>query len=78
MATTMINIPVEIPQNYSIESLTKHLTDYAQRLILLSVKINSEKQPVKHYKHKSLCGIIAQESHDDEFLEGYLSDKYAI
>ena len=49
------------------------------------VLIKTEVMATKDYNHspiyktyEDLCGIIDIEHHEDEFLEGYLSEKYSI
>lgn len=74
MATMTLNIPVEIPQGYSIDRLERKLKEYAAHLIYIDTK----DKPAKRYKHQALCGIIAKEKQDGEYVDAYLQEKYGI
>jgi len=69
---TTINISVDVPKTYQLDVLKKQLTDYAMHLIAVS---SSTK---RHYKHEALCGVLAPERKDGEYVEEYLKEKYNV
>ena len=71
-ATLNLNIPVDVPNGYSLETLKKQVTEYAKSLI---AKAKTTKQ--KHYEHESLRGLFAP-ANDQELLEEYLEEKYHV
>lgn len=74
MATTTLNIPVEIPQGYSTERLERKLREYAVRLVYADTTAES----ARRRKHRTLCGIIAPEKRDGEYVGEYLQEKYKV
>ena len=75
MATTTINVSVDVPGTYRIDLLTKQLTDYAKRLVRSARPVTKTK---KKYQHESLCGIFASEASEKQLVEEYLQEKYNI
>lgn len=70
--TRTLNISIDVPQGYEVERLERQLTEYA--LVLLSRATASPEK--KHRKHHALCGIIRPEERANEYVDGYLRDKY--
>ena len=75
MATTIINVSVDVPVTYRLDVLTKQLTDYAKRLVGTSLKVT---KPKRHYRHESLCGIFEQNAKGNELVEEYIKEKYEL
>lgn len=74
MATMTLNIPVEIPQGYSTERLERKLREYAVHLVY----VDTVAKPAKRYRHRALCGVIAPEKCEGEYVDEYLQDKYKV
>lgn len=75
MDTMTINIPVNVPRSYKVDFLKEQLAKYAAYLVAYT---SVQEVDEKKYKNKALCGIIAPEKHDGEYLEEYLTEKYGI
>lgn len=71
-ATINISIPVNVPNDYSLETLKKQLSEYAKSLIAKAIPAKQ-----KHYEHEALKGLFAP-ANDQELLEEYLADKYHV
>ena len=69
---TTINISIEVPKTYRLDLLKKQLTDYAIHLVTVA------SSPKRHYKHEALCGILAPERQEGEYVEEYLKEKYEL
>lgn len=71
--TTTISIPLNIPQGYGVDKLTRQLTEYAERLVARRTP------PVKHYRHESLRGLSKGTKMPSKKLIGeYLEEKYGV
>lgn len=75
MATTTINVSVDVPGTYRIDLLTKQLTEYAKRLVKSARPVAKTKQK---YQHESLCGIFTSKATDKQLVEEYLQEKYNV
>ena len=75
MATTTINVSVDVPGTYRIDLLTKQLTEYAKRLVKSARPVKKTKQK---YQHESLCGIFSSDTNDKQHIEEYLQEKYNV
>lgn len=71
-ATININIPVNVPKDFSLDILKKQLTEYAKSLIAKAIPAKQ-----KHYEHESLRGLFAP-ANDQDLLEEYLEEKYHV
>lgn len=65
MATTSLNIPIEIPNSASLnlEELKRQLTDYARMLVYKSANVSTHKHGIRSFDElhpavKELCGVI--------------------
>lgn len=71
--TTTISIPLNIPQGYGVDKLTRQLTEYAERLVA------HRAEPIKHYRHESLRGLSKGTNVSSKELIGeYLEEKYGV
>ncbi len=71
---TTINISLDVPQTYQLETLKQELTEYAKKLVA-KAKPKAEKQ---HYAFEALRGFAQTDASDEELLDEYLEDKYGI
>ena len=75
---TTINISLDVPQSYQLDTLKQELTEYAKKLVAkakLKAKAKAEKQ---HYAFEALRGFAQTDASDEELLDEYLEDKYGI
>lgn len=72
-----INVSLDVPQTYRLETLKQELTEYAKKLVAKATPKPHAKAR-KHYAHDAICGIAMTNSTDEELLDGYLKDKYGI
>lgn len=70
-----INLSLDVPQTYGLETLKKQLTEYAKELVAKTKPVPKVR---KHYAHDVLCGLAMTKSSDEELLDGYLKDKYNV
>lgn len=73
---TTINVSLEVPNGYSLDTLKKQLTEYAKELVSKTKVASTAKG--RHYAHDALCGLAASEKTDEELLDAYLGDKYEL
>ena len=77
---TTINISLDVPQSYQLDTLKQELTEYAKKLV---AKAKPKAKIVrKQYAHDALCGIMKTDMKTDksgkELIEEYLEEKYQI
>lgn len=73
---TTINISLDVPQSYQLDTLKQELTEYAKKLVAnAKPKAKAER---KHYAHDAICGIMKTDKTDTELIEEYLKEKYQI
>lgn len=72
-----INVSLDVPQTYNLETLKQELTEYAKKLVAKAAP-KPQAKVRKHYAHDAICGIAMTNSTDEKLLEGYLKDKYGI
>ena len=73
---TTINISLDVPQSYQLDTLKQELTEYAKKLVAKAKpKAKAEKQ---HYAIEALRGFAQTDATDEELLDEYLEDKYGI
>lgn len=77
---TTINISLDVPQSYQLDTLKQELTEYAKKLVAKAkpkakAKAKAEKQ---HYAFEALRGFAQTDASDEELLDEYLEDKYGI
>ena len=77
MATTSLNIPIEIPNSteLNLEELKRQLTDYARILVNKSIHADFSRKGVRAYEElhpmvQELCGIVSLPEDD---LDGELA-----
>ena len=70
-----INISLDVPQTYHLDTLKQELTEYAKKLV---AKAKPKAKVNKHYAFESLRGFAKTDLTDEELLEGYFNDKYGI
>ena len=77
---TTINISLDVPQSYQLDTLKQELTEYAK--ILVAKAKPKAKISRKQYAHDALCGIMKTDmktdKSDKELIEEYLEEKYQI
>ena len=77
---TTINISLDVPQSYQLDTLKQELTEYAK--ILVAKAKPKAKIVRKQYAHDALCGIMKTDmktgKSDKELIEEYLEEKYQI
>lgn len=75
---TTINISLDVPQSYQLDTLKQELTEYAKKLVAKP----KAKIVRKQYAHDALCGIMKTDmktdKSDKELIEEYLEEKYQI
>ncbi len=72
-----INVSLDVPQTYRLETLKQELTEYAKMLVA-KAKPTSQTKARKHYAHDAICGIMKTKESDDAMLERYLKTKYEL
>lgn len=73
---TTINISLDVPKSYQLDTLKQELTEYAKKLVAKAKpKAKAEKQ---HYAFEALRGFAQTDATDEELLDEYLEDKYGI
>ena len=77
---TTINISLDVPQSYQLDTLKQELTEYAKKLV---AKAKPKAKIVrKQYAHDVLCGIMKTDmktyKSDKELIEEYLKEKFQI
>ncbi len=77
---TTINISLDVPQSYQLDTLKQELTEYAKNLVAKAKP--KAKIARKQYAHDALCGIMKTDmktdKSDKELIEEYLEGKYQI
>ena len=77
---TTINISLDVPQSYQLDTLKQELTEYAK--ILVAKAKPKAKIVRKQYAHDALCGIMKTDmkadKSDKELIEEYLKEKFQI
>lgn len=77
---TTINISLDVPQTYQLDTLKQELTEYAKKLVAKAKP--KAKVARKQYAHDALCGIMKMDmktdKSDKEMIEEYLEEKYQI
>ena len=77
---TTINISLDVPQSYQLDTLKQELTEYAKKLVAKAKP--KAKIARKQYAHDALCGIMntdmKTDKSDKELIEEYLEEKYQI
>ena len=77
---TTINISLDVPQTYQLETLKQELTEYAKKLVAKAKP--KAKIARKQYAHDALFGIMKTDmktdKSDKELIEEYLEEKYQI
>ena len=77
---TTINISLDVPQTYQLETLKQELTEYAKKLVAKAKP--KAKIARKQYAHDALCCIMKtdmkKDKSDKELIEEYLEEKYQI
>ena len=63
-----INVSLDVPQTYSLETLKQELTEYAKKLVAKA----APKPQAKARKHDAICGIMKTQESDEAMLERYL------
>ncbi len=71
----IINISLDVPPTYHLETLRQELTEYAKKLV---AKAKPQTKTKKQYAFESLRGFAKTDLSDEELLEGYFKDKYGI
>ena len=69
---TTINISLDVPQSYQLDTLKQELTEYAKKLVAKA------KVARRQYAHDALCGIMKTDKSDKELIEEYLKEKFQI
>ncbi len=72
-----INVSLDVPQTYRLETLRQELTDYAKMLVA-KAKVKPQAKVRKHYAHDAICGIMKTNESDKAMLERYLKTKYEL
>ena len=76
---TTIQVSLDVPKDYQLDTLTKQLTEYAKGLVAKTrSKTNASKTTRKQYAHDILCGIVPNKQTDEKLLDDYLKDKYEV
>lgn len=57
---TTINVSLEVPNGYSLDTLKKQLTEYAKELVGKTKAASTAER--KHYAHDVLCGLAVSVS----------------
>ena len=70
---TTINISLDVPQSYQLDTLKQELTEYAKKLVAKAKP--KAKVARRQYAHDALCGIMKT---DKELIEEYLKEKFQI
>ena len=70
-----INISLDVPQTYRLDTLKQELTEYAKKLV---AKTKPKAKVKKKYAFEALRGFAKTDLTDEELLEGYFNDKYGI
>ncbi len=73
---TTINISLDVPQSYQLDTLKQELTEYAKKLVAKAKP--KAKVARRQYAHDALCGIMKTDKSDKELIEGYLKEKFQI
>ena len=77
---TTINISLDVPKSYQLDTLKQELTEYAKKLVAKAKP--KAKIARKQYAHDALCGIMKTDmkadKSDKELIEEYLEEKYQI
>lgn len=77
---TTINISLDVPQSYQLDTLKQELTEYAKKLVAKAKP--KAKIARKQYAHDALCGIMKTDmkadKSDKELIEEYLKEKFQI
>lgn len=71
-----INISLDVPQTYQLETLRQELTEYAKKLV---AKARPKAKEKKRYAFEALCGITQSDGPDEPDkvkIERYLKNKY--
>lgn len=71
---TTINISLDVPQSYQLDTLKQELTEYAKKLVAKA----KPKVARRQYAHDALCGIMKTDKSDKELIEEYLKEKFQI
>ena len=85
---TTINISLNVPSAYQVETLTQQLTDYANWLIFSN---NQQKTSNKHHRKKCLKSVerrpsqsflsglvIREDMSSEQLIDEYLEEKYGV
>lgn len=72
-----INVSLDVPQTYSLETLKQELTEYAKKLVAKAAP-KPQAKARKHYAHDAICGIMKTQESDEAMLERYLKTKYEL
>lgn len=73
---TTINISLDVPQSYQLDTLKQELTEYAKKLVAKAKP--KAKVARRQYAHDALCGIMRTDKSDKELIEEYLKEKFQI
>lgn len=72
-----INVSLDVPQTYSLETLKQELTEYAKKLVAKAAP-KPQAKVRKRYAHDAICGIMKTKETDEAMLERYLKTKYEV
>lgn len=75
---TTINISLDVPQSYQLDTLKQELTEYAKKLVAKAKPKAKAKAEKQHYAFETLRGFAETDASDEELLDEYLEEKYGI
>ena len=74
--TRIISISLNVPESYQVDTLTRQLTEYGERLIARSTKTA---KPRHRSSRDFLKGLsIPKEATDRQLVDEYLEEKYGL
>ncbi|MBR1414665.1 MAG: hypothetical protein IJ570_02235 [Prevotella sp.] len=74
--TRIISISLNVPESYQVDTLTRQLTEYGERLIARSTQTA---KPRRRSSRDFLKGLsIPKEATDRQLVDEYLEEKYGL
>lgn len=74
--TQIISIALNIPDSYQVDTLTRQLTEYGERLIARNIKTA---KPRSQSSRDFLKGLsIPEGTTDRQLVEDYINEKYGL